>query len=63
MELTLGVGLECGTATVVEGDPPPDAPRKPPTLYGPGREAGEAAAVGTRGREKANCKRRWETQG
>jgi hypothetical protein len=24
-----------GTRTVVEGDPDPDAPRKPPTLYGP----------------------------
>jgi hypothetical protein len=30
-----GSGAAPGTTTVVEGDPPPDAPRKPPTLYGP----------------------------
>jgi hypothetical protein len=30
-----GTSAANGTATVVEGDPDPDVPRKPPTLYGP----------------------------
>ena len=31
-----------GTTTVVEGDPDPDAPRKPPTLYGPDEKPGSS---------------------
>jgi hypothetical protein len=30
-----GTEAATGAATVMEGDAPPDAPRKPPTLYGP----------------------------
>jgi hypothetical protein len=33
-----GTGNATGTGTTVEGDAEPEAPRKPPTLYGPGEK-------------------------
>jgi hypothetical protein len=33
-----GAGNATGTGTTVEGDAEPEAPRKPPTLYGPGEK-------------------------
>ena len=33
-----GAGNATGTGTTVEGDAKPEAPRKPPTLYGPGEK-------------------------